>query len=44
MFILFLVILCSCDGPCLRTFHACISDREDHDCKTLGFTKEQYKV
>lgn len=39
--------MASCDGPCLRSFHACLSQQEKEegkDCITLGFTEKQFKV
>lgn len=42
-----LCLVVSCDGPCLRSFHACLSQQEKEegkDCITLGFTEKQFKV
>ncbi|CAM6035194.1 unnamed protein product [Sphagnum compactum] len=36
-----------CDGPCLRSFHACLSEEEKAEgkaCITLGFTAQQFEV
>lgn len=39
-----LVVLTSCDGKCLRSFHATVDDGAESQCKSLGFTKAHVKV
>lgn len=34
----------SCDGKCLRSFHATVDDGAQSQCESLGFTKAQVKV
>jgi hypothetical protein len=34
----------SCDGPCMRSFHAKKGSGEDSYCDTLGYTEAQVEV
>jgi hypothetical protein len=38
------IILCSCEGPCKRSFHPTKEDGRESKCDTLGYTSAQVKV
>lgn len=38
------LILWSCEGKCLRSFHATVEAGSDSDCVSLGFSDEQVEV
>lgn len=35
---------CSCDGECMRSFHATKADGKDSDCFSLGLTRKEVDV
>lgn len=39
-----LVVYISCDGKCMRSFHATIKDGEESLCESLGFSDEELEV
>lgn len=39
-----LVVPTSCDGKCLRSFHATVDDGAQSQCESLGFTKAEVRV
>jgi hypothetical protein len=40
----FILLFISCEGPCLRSYHATIASGHPSGCRSLGFTAAQVEV